>query len=298
MSTRQFRIGFAAWLSCRLIIISLFIGAFGASAFAEQASVTVSALAYAAGDESYAYSDKVNMRDAPNTGGSVLKQLMTGDKVTIIERTAVRQTLYGISDNWYKVTCAGQDGFVWGGLLAKNVGSADLEGAGSQNKILEQVIESYQDVVPIQVSKDYFEKSILPKFADPEKRKKLQHYYQAYDFTDGQSLDLVTFLADGSVDNSPDITYSPRQIREVSALMQSGGIIESDDTPEISFQRFGVSGRIQLKVLTKKKPPWELVYAYPRASAGTPGRESAGRLWDRDTRRGLGEPLQRGFWYP
>ena len=265
--TLVFMVRSRARLAHRILLLVSFLLASGASLFAEQGLITVSVLSYGAKDDAFAYSDKINVRDAPNTGAGVLKQLMTGDQVTIVERTAVRQALYGISDYWYKVTTAGQDGYVWGGLLAKSAGAADLEGAGSRDRILEQVFETYQVAVPVRVSRDYFEKSVLPKFGDPEKRKTLQHYYQAYDFTDGQTLDLVTFLGDGTVDNSPDITWSKQQIKDVSALMQSGGIAEADGTPDISFKRFGVSGRIQLKMLTAKRPPWEFAYAYPRVSA-------------------------------
>jgi hypothetical protein len=260
--------------SILLVSLSMLSGMFS---HAEQSPITVSAIEYKAGDEAYVYSDKVNMRDGPATGATVMKMLMAGDRVQVIEKNALRQNLlYGIADYWYKVNSAGQEGYVWGGLLAKSLGLADLEGPGSQDRIIEQAFVSYQDSVPLQISKDYFDRNILPKFADPDKKKKVLRYYQAYRYGDGQTLNLMAFLSDGAVDDSPDIAYPKAQIQDVSALLRSGGVDDRDDGLGIYFRRYGVSGRIQLKMLTAKKAPWEFAYAFPRPSASSPAENLVG----------------------
>jgi hypothetical protein len=251
----------------RIFVVLGLLFCVGAFLSAQQGQVTVSTLVFGSGDKAYAYSDKVNLRDAPNTGGKVLKQLMTGDEATVKAMTPIRQTLYGLSDYWYKVAWAGQEGYIWGGLLAKSVGFVDIEGPHSQVRILEQISESYQDEVPIQISKDYFDKSFLPKFADPAAKKTMQRNYQASEGSDGKTLSLVVYNSDGTIDDDPGTDYPRQLIQGISVLLKSAGIAPISDSNDIFFKAFGVSGRILMKALTKNRQPWEFSYVYPRPSA-------------------------------
>jgi hypothetical protein len=230
-------------------------------AYAQQ-PVTYSVPSYDKGETAYAYSDKINVRETPDTGANVLAQLMTGDTAAIVEKTSVQQTLYGVSDYWYKIDCRGQEGYVWGGLLAKSVGVADLEGKGSSDRILMQVLRSYQDAVPTQLNEAVFKDTVLPKLSADQRDFVLHHYFH---IPGGD--DATIYLTPLNDSGDPFIGFEgPLSKAEILVAEEA---LKGVSMPNTYSQEFGVSGKISLKACSGGKSLWELAYPVPRLSAST-----------------------------
>jgi hypothetical protein len=263
----SFAVSLARTRSARAIAFSALL--FAASAFAQQPAATYSILSYAKGETAYAYSDKINVRESPNTGAKVVTQLMTGDAAAILDKTDVKQTLYGVSDCWYKVDFQGQQGFVWGGLLAKEVGVAQLEGKGSADRVVMQALRSYQDAVPLNVDAGALKDGLLPKLADSQ-RKVLLRYYRPNQYADANTLYLSVLDGAGNPIDEPDLVLPKDEVIAVEKALAGASL------PNAYPREFGVSGKVTLKALSGKKALWELSYPFPRLSASTPAENLLG----------------------
>ena len=239
------------------LIIAL--AAAAGAAFAQQGA-TYSILSFAKGDTAYAYSDKINVRESASTDSKVLVQMMTGDPASVLEETATRQTIYGIADYWYKVDVQGQQGYVWGGLLAKDAGIAEIEGKGSADRIVVQAVKSYQDSAPTYLNTDELKNSILPKLS-PEGRDFVQRYYRPLVGGEPSQVYLCRLDDSGNPIDEPDVTISKAEILRAEKAL--AGI----SLPDIYPQEFGLSGKILVKALSGRKALWELSYPFPRLSA-------------------------------
>ncbi|HNE28228.1 MAG TPA: SH3 domain-containing protein, partial [Saprospiraceae bacterium] len=72
-----------------------------------------------AGDTTFVFGDKINVRNQPGTDAPVAFQLAAGDMVILLEEREERSTLNKLDQPWYKIkTPSGQTGFIWGGLLS------------------------------------------------------------------------------------------------------------------------------------------------------------------------------------
>ncbi len=67
------------------------------------------------------FADRVNLREAANTKAKVLTKLKIGELVEVIERTSIATSIDGQTDFWFKVKTGYYTGYIWGGLLAKEV---------------------------------------------------------------------------------------------------------------------------------------------------------------------------------
>jgi hypothetical protein len=264
--------------------------ALAVSSHAQPAATTYSLLAYDKGETAYAYSDKINVRQSPSTDATVLVQLMTGDAAAVLERTEIKQAIYGISDYWYKVEAQGQQGYVWGGLLAKAVGTAELEGKGSADRVVMQAIESYQDAVPNELDASLLKDSVLPKLAESQ-RQVLLRYYRKLPYGEANTLYLSVLDDSGNPLDEPDVVLPKEEVVAVEKALAGASL------PTVSFEEFGVSGKIALKALSAKRALWELVYPFPRLSASTPAENLLG-MEDLETPSDPNDRFSEGFRQP
>lgn len=255
------------------------LGLLGAIAIPAQAQQgeSYSWLSYDKGETVYAYSDTINLRESPSTDAKVLTRLMTGDAAKVLERTDTRLTLSGVYDYWYKIDFQGRQGYVWGALLAKDVGSAPLEGAGSSNRILMQATRSYQMAVPISFDAATFRDSALPKLPAAE-REVVRRLYPQNPYDDSKKYRLTGLDKSGKPVFDSDVPL--RRADVLAAAKALSGL----SIPGAAPVEFGISGKVALKAISGGKAVWELSYPFPRASAATPAENLLG------LEEGLGAP--------
>jgi hypothetical protein len=64
------------------------------------------------------FENKVNIRNEASQNSKVIAVAVIGDKIKIIARSEIKQTLYGITAYWYNIEFNKMKGFLWGGLLS------------------------------------------------------------------------------------------------------------------------------------------------------------------------------------
>lgn len=67
----------------------------------------------------YLLDGRVNVRSEPNLYGKVIEQLNINSKIDIIECAFNEQTIDDVSAYWYKIKYGNSNGYIWGGLIAK-----------------------------------------------------------------------------------------------------------------------------------------------------------------------------------
>lgn len=70
------------------------------------------------GKEMWVNASSLNMRGEPDVNGYVIARLPKGQKVSIESSTTNEETIDGISSNWYQVSSAYGNGWVFGGYLS------------------------------------------------------------------------------------------------------------------------------------------------------------------------------------
>ncbi|MFM2267830.1 MAG: hypothetical protein RL757_1271 [Bacteroidota bacterium] len=68
--------------------------------------------------ETYVFGDKVNVRSKPDKDAPVVKQLVGGDEITVVDTTPQYMAVNGRSDRFYKIKFGTQTGYLWGGLIS------------------------------------------------------------------------------------------------------------------------------------------------------------------------------------
>jgi hypothetical protein len=74
----------------------------------------------------------VNIRSQPGLTGSVIGKLELDSEVEIVENTKVSQAIGNKTHYWYKIKYGNITGYIWGGLIAVEAGTFNIDG----NKIL------------------------------------------------------------------------------------------------------------------------------------------------------------------
>jgi|GEM_PF-2902573 len=83
----------------------------------------------------YVFENKVNIRAEANQNSKVLAQAVIGDKIKIIQKTDIKQKLYGLNAYWYKIEFNKITGYLWGGLISTIEIEADFNN-DNKNEIL------------------------------------------------------------------------------------------------------------------------------------------------------------------
>ena len=78
------------------------------------------------GSDQVLFGDNVLLRKKPNTEASVLDTLAIGTSITILKKSKETMQQNGVSWNWYKIKCNGQNGYVMGGLIS--IANATIDG--------------------------------------------------------------------------------------------------------------------------------------------------------------------------
>lgn len=67
----------------------------------------------------YLLDGRVNVRSEPNLSGKVIGQLDINSKIDVIECAFNEQIINDVSAYWYKIKYGNSNGYIWGGLIAK-----------------------------------------------------------------------------------------------------------------------------------------------------------------------------------
>ena len=84
----------------------------------------------------YIFENKVNIRTAPNLNSDIIIQVQIGDLVKIIERSEIRQELYGLMAYWYKIKYTDKIGYLWGGFISTIEIKADFDNNGKDEILI------------------------------------------------------------------------------------------------------------------------------------------------------------------
>ena len=77
------------------------------------------------GQEYLVFADTALVRSAPGTKKAKSFTLIEGDRVTVLAKTDDLESIAGTKEYWYRVSAAGQKGYIWGGLLADDYAEID-----------------------------------------------------------------------------------------------------------------------------------------------------------------------------
>ena len=86
--------------------------------------------------EHYIFEKRVNIRSKPSTNSKAIGLAVFGDPVVILEKTNIKEEIYGIKAYWYKVDWKGKTGYIWGGLISSMEATADFNLDGKKDILL------------------------------------------------------------------------------------------------------------------------------------------------------------------
>lgn len=78
----------------------------------------------------------VLLRSVPSQQSSIIDVLPIASEIEILDKASEVTTLNGIKDFWYKVKYNGNEGFIWGALIADNYYETDLDADSSKETFM------------------------------------------------------------------------------------------------------------------------------------------------------------------
>lgn len=78
----------------------------------------------------------VLLRSIPSQQSSIIDVLPIASDIEILDKASELVTLNGIKDFWYKVNYNGNEGFIWGALIADNYFKTDLDADSTQETFM------------------------------------------------------------------------------------------------------------------------------------------------------------------
>jgi hypothetical protein len=78
----------------------------------------------------------VLLRSVPSQQSSIVDVLPIASEIEILDKASEITLLGGIKDYWYKVKYNGNEGFIWGGLIADNYFETDLDADSSKETFM------------------------------------------------------------------------------------------------------------------------------------------------------------------
>ncbi len=69
----------------------------------------------------YLLADNVRLRDCPSTQCTAITTIKIGTQLRLINSNETQEVINGVTSSWYKVKLGPDTGWIWGGMIAKNV---------------------------------------------------------------------------------------------------------------------------------------------------------------------------------